>query len=114
MLVCSAGDSTYALSFIVVADPARIAPALADLRAIAATNLLAGEPRVGPLRIRGMTPNEQAARVSMTGRLPDGAPVIEHAAFFTRGRHVYQATVIGAKPAAQAVETFFDGLTFPA
>jgi hypothetical protein len=50
----------------------------------------------------------------LSGRLPDGAPVQEHAVFFTRGLRVYSATVIGAKPALPAVETFFGGLKFPA
>ena len=60
-----------------------------------------------------MTPNEQSVRVAVTGRLPDGAVVQEHAAFFVRGLRVYSATVIGAKPAPQAVDVFFNGLKFP-
>ena len=113
MLVCSAGDATYALSFIDVADQARIAATLVDLRTSAVRNVRGGEPRLTPLRIKGMTPSPQALRLATSGRLPDGAPVQEHAAFFTRGQRVYQASVIGVRPTPQAVQTFFDGLKFP-
>ncbi len=114
MLVCSAGDATWAVSFFDVADPARVAPTLSEWRAIAGANVrgVAGAP--APVRIKGMTPNEQAVRVVVAGGLPDGAAVQEHAAFFVRGLRVYAATVIGAKPLPQAVEVFFGGLRFPA
>jgi hypothetical protein len=61
-----------------------------------------------------MTPNDQAGRMVISGRLPDGAAVQEHAVFFVRGLRVYSATLIGARPAPQAVEIFFSGLKFPA
>lgn len=113
MLACDAGDATFALAFVDVADPARVGATLAALRATAASNLRDASPQNAPLSIKGMTPNEHAARVTLTGTLPDGAAVQEHAAFFTRGLRVYQATVIGAKPAPQVVETFLGGLKFP-
>jgi hypothetical protein len=113
MLVCSADDATYALSFVDVADPARVGDTLVELRRIAVGNVQGVKPQVAPLQIRGMTPNAQAARLTVSGRLPDGAAVQEHAAFFVRGRRVYQASVIGAQPAAAAVETFIAALKFP-
>lgn len=113
MLACDAGGATFALAFVDVADPARVGATLAELRATAASNLQGSAPRGAPIRIRGMTPNEQAARVTIHGKLPDGAEVQEHAVFFARGLRVYQATVIGAKPASQVVDTFLDGLMFP-
>ena len=112
MLACNAGDVTFALAFVDVADPARLGATLAELRATAASNLQDAAPKNAPLQIKGMTPNEQAARVTIAGKLPDGATVQEHAAFFTRGLRVYQATVIGAKPAPQAVDTFLAALKF--
>jgi hypothetical protein len=114
MLVCSAGDATWAVSFFDVADPARVSVTLAEWRASAVANVqgLASQPV--PVQINGMTPNEQAVRVIVAGKLPDGAAVQEHAAFFVRGLRVYSATVIGAKPPLSAVEVFFGGLKFPA
>ncbi|MEP7296466.1 MAG: hypothetical protein ABI702_09760 [Burkholderiales bacterium] len=113
MLVCSAGDVTYAVSFVDVADPVRVSATLVEWREAAVRNVQGVETQVSPVRIRGMTPNDQAVRLAVTGRLPDGKAVKEHAAFFTHGLRVYAATVIGAKPAAQAVEAFLGGLRFP-
>ena len=59
-----------------------------------------------------MTPNPEALRLAVAGRFPDGAALREEAAFFSRGLRVYQATVVGARPAPQAVESFFSGLRF--
>jgi hypothetical protein len=113
MLSCTADGATYALTFVDVTDPARISAALSELRVAAVGNLRAGAPAVLPLQIKGMTANDQTSRLSISGRLPDGSNVREHAAFFTRGLRVYQATVIGASPEPKAVQTFFDGLRFP-
>ncbi len=113
MLACSAGDATFALATVEVADPARIGATLAALRGSAVANVRGGEARSATLQIKGMTPNDRAGRLAVNGRLPDGAAVQEHAAFFTRGLRVYQATVIGAAPAPEAVETFIAGLKFP-
>ena len=112
MLVCSTGGSTYAVAFFDVADPARIAITLRDWRAIAIGNVGGMNPQLGPLRIGGMTPNPEALRLTVEGRSPGGAALREEAAFFSRGLRVYQATVVGARPTAQAVEGFFSGLRF--
>ena len=113
MLACSAGDATFALAFVDVADPAKVADTLAALRQIAVANLQDTKPHVEPVQIRGMTPNAQAARLNVTGRLPDGAVVQEHAAFFVRGVRAYQASVIGAQPTAGMIDVFMAGLKFP-
>ena len=114
MLVCTAGDSTYALSFFDVADPLRVSTNLAELRATSVSNLQGRVARLVPLQVKGATASEQAVRVEVAGRLPDGAAVLAHAEFFSHGLRVYQATVIGAQPPREAVETFFGGLKFPA
>jgi len=114
MLACNAGGATFALAFIDVAEPSRVGTVLAELRATAARNLQEASPEAAVLRVEGMTPNPQAARMALAGKLPDGAAVHEHAAFFARGLRVYQATVIGAEPAPQVVDTFIAALKFPA
>jgi hypothetical protein len=68
------------------------------------------EPKVEQFTLRGATPNAAAVRLMVSGRLPDGTTVREHAVFFTRGIRVYQRSVIGVAPTAPAVETFFTGL----
>lgn len=110
MLVCEAAGATFAVMFFDVADPAGVTAALADLRAAASANLGGAATQPAPVDIPGMTPNPQAARLTLAGRLPDGAPVQESAAFFVRGLRVYQATVIAAKLSPEAVDPFFAGL----
>jgi hypothetical protein len=114
MLVCSAGGATYALAFADLPDPAAVPVALQELRELAGTNIAAAP--VPPLRLQvpGMTPYPQAARVSLSGRLPDGAAVQEQAVFFAKGLRVYQASVIGERPSAEAADTFLAGLRLPA
>lgn len=113
MLVCAAGDATYALSFIDVSDPAGVGAALADLRAVAAANLGSAAVSPGEVRIRGMTPNPTAARLALAGHRPDGSALQQHAVFFAKGLRVYQASVVGATLPGEAVDTFFSGLKLP-
>lgn len=114
MLVCPADGATYALSFADVPEPALVAPALAALRAAALRNVQAAAPQVVPARIGGMTPNAEAVRLTTAGHLPDGASVQAHMVFFAKGLRVYQGSVMGAKPGAEANETFLAGFRFPA
>jgi hypothetical protein len=113
MAACAAGGSTYALAYVDVADPAAVGAVLEALRRTAASNVGAGAPSVAPFAFPGTTPNPSAARLKVDGRLPDGTEVHEHAAFFVRGLRVYQASVIGAEPSAEGVETFIGGLKLP-
>jgi hypothetical protein len=114
MLVCPADGATYALSFADVTDPAQVAPVLASLRTAALRNVQAAAPQVVPASIGGMTPNAEAVRLAATGRLPDGAKVQAHMVFFTKGLRVYQGSVVGAQPGAEANEIFLSGFRFPA
>ena len=113
MLVCSAGNATYAVSLFDVADPGQVSAAMAEWRAIAVRNVQGTAPQQQPWQIKGMTPNAETMRLSVAGHLPDGAAVREHAVFFAHGLRVYSATVLGANPPPQAVDTFFSGLKLP-
>jgi hypothetical protein len=112
MRACQADGVTYALASAEVGDPARIAPALAELKSSLAGNIGGTAPAARPLALPGMTPSPEAQRVDSQGALPDGAPVRQSSAFFARGTWVFQAIVMGPKPPADAVETFFEGLKF--
>ena len=111
MYACSAGQATYALAFADMADPARVTPALEELAQAARTHLQpTAQASSAPVRVQGMTPNDQAARWQIAGRLPDGRTLQEQAAFFAYGTRVYQATVIGERLDTGALETFFGAL----
>ena len=109
MFACTAGDATYALAFADVADPARVTAALEDLGRSAVANIQAASASA-PLIVPGMTPNALAAHWRLSGRLPDKREVHEQLALFAHGTRVYQATVIGARLDAEAMQTFFSAL----
>jgi hypothetical protein len=107
---CSADGLTWALAFADLADPTHVSAALAELKASAIVNLGATTSTAMPFDPSGATPNDAGGRLEIAGRLPDGKPVREQLAVFSRGARVYQATVIGASLPEEAVEAFFDGL----
>ena len=115
LLSCQAGGASYALTHADVLAPDAVAPALAALRTALAANVGATAMQDGtPFLAPGMAPGPQARRLRMQGRLPDATAVEAHAAFFSAGTHVYQAVILGARPEAEAVETFFGALKLPA
>jgi hypothetical protein len=110
---CSAADTTWALAFADLADPARVRPALDELRRSATANIAAQETRELALAVPGATPHPGAARLALAGRRADGGPVQEQVAVFAKGTRVYQATVIGAALPEEGLEVFFGGLKTP-
>lgn len=113
LLACKAGANTFAFAHADVVDPARVTPALRALADAAAVNLGAAAVAGEPWRIDGMTPNAEARRLRLQGRLPDGTAVREEVVTFARGTRVFQATVVGPALAPEPVAVFFDSLTFP-
>lgn len=113
LTACWAGDLTWALASADAEQPSQVGPALEALRAAAAANLGAPAQALGQLPVSGMTPNAQAGRVRIKGKLPDGTAATLEAGYFAKGTWVFQATVMGAAPGGDAVATFFDNLKLP-
>lgn len=111
LYACTAGGATYAVGFADVGQGQAVDPALAALWAAAAGNIGSkGSHALAPLRVEGMTAHPQAGRQAFVGALADGQRVEEQVAVFTRGMRVFQATMVGAKLDAEAVEMFFGAL----
>ena len=49
-------------------------------------------------------------RLLLQGKLPDGTRVTLHAAVFSHGTQVFQASVLGGQVSAEAADMFFDAL----
>jgi hypothetical protein len=114
LLSCEAGGVTYGLTHAEMRNPGQVHAAMAELRRSAALNIGAASPqRSTPFELPGMTPNPLAERWLLGGRGTDGNPIVEQVVFFSRGTRVYQATVFGAALDAQAVDSFFGGLSLP-
>jgi hypothetical protein len=109
---CMAAGSTWALAFADVGDPARVGPALVELRDAAARNLGASQTQTLPLEVKGATPNPASQRLQWQGRMPDGRAVTEQVAVWAHGTRVFQATVVGARLDAEAADGFFASLRF--
>jgi hypothetical protein len=110
MLVCAAGGTTYALSALVLAPGVDIAGRLERLRDAAVANVQGDAPRLHSWSAPPELAAAGATRLETHGKLPDGSAVIEHAAFFARGSTAYQASVVGAKPDGESVETFLGSI----
>jgi hypothetical protein len=110
MHACAAGGSTFAIGALALDDVRDVDAALVSLRDAAANNLGSVATAPQAVQVPGMTPHAQAGRLTLTGRRPDGSTVVEHLAVFSRGTRVYQATVVGNQPDAEAVAAFFAGL----
>ena len=110
VLVCSADGVSWGLASADAGEPQRVGPVLAALREARARNLDGRETVSGPALIKHMTPHPQAARVQITGRLPDGATVQEESMFFVSGNRVFHAAALGGVLEADTVATFFEGL----
>jgi hypothetical protein len=113
LLACEAEDVTWALAFADVQDPARVGEALQALQAAAQANVAGSTARPLPLQVAGATPHPASGRLAFEGRLPDGRPVHEQVAVFTKGTRVFQATALGARLLPEAAETFFSALQTP-
>jgi hypothetical protein len=107
---CTAAGTTWALAFADMGDPARVGPALVELRATAANNLAAADQSALALKVEGATPNAESQRVQFQGRMPDGRAVTEQVAVFARGTRVFQAIALAEKLDAEAADSFFGSL----
>lgn len=110
MHACKADGAVYAIGLADTGDPTRVTPALEELQSAMQRNLGGQAQTVAQGSPTGATPNRSARRIEVVGRLADGTPVREQAAFFVKGTHIYQAVVLGERLEAAALKTFFDGL----
>ena len=110
LMSCTAGEHTWALAWVDVADPARVSPVLHDLRDAAVANIGARTPQPLALSVPGATPHVGSVRLRLQGRRADGQPVQVQVAVFARGTVVIQATVLGGPLQTEAVDTFFASL----
>lgn len=107
---CTAGGMTWAVALADMQDPARVGPALTQLRTAAADNLSAAPAQLLALKVEGATPNPASERVQFQGRMPDGRAVTEQVAVFAKGTRVFQAVAVGEKLDAEAADGFFGSL----
>jgi hypothetical protein len=117
LLACTAGGQTWALAYADLADPARVGPALAELRTSTLAKLnAAGTARPPlPLNVPGATPNPHSVRQRLNGQAAAsaaGSVVQMELGVFTHGTHVFQASVLGNSVPGEGADNFFASIRF--
>ena len=102
---CEAAGQSFALSWAEVDDPAQLTAALRQMRESLVSKMAARRSEPRPLQVPGMTPNVEAQQQTLIG-----AQQQAQVAVFTRGRRVYQALMLGARPNVAAWDAFLNSL----
>jgi hypothetical protein len=111
---CQADGLTWALAQIDVGDPARVGPALAELRSAAQAKMGAPEASWAALpNAVKATPHPLAGSARFQRAGADGKPVQMQQAVFTRGTWVFQASVLGAVLPEEMVNNFIGSPRWP-
>jgi hypothetical protein len=107
---CQAAGLTFAVAAADVQQPHLAPAALAALRQSAEQNFGGSVQLLAPRTVPGADTGGSAQRVSAELVRSEGDPLRAQMLFFSRGAWVFQATVMGTPPTAEAVEFFFDNL----
>ncbi|MFY3383211.1 hypothetical protein [Paracidovorax sp. MALMAid1276] len=117
MTGCDADGATFAVSHLLLADPAQMGAALTHWRAAVLANLgpgAAAQAVDAPYAPAGVLPVPQSVRTTVQGQRPDGKAVTAQALWFARALgpqvRLYHAVVYAPTPRPEAADTFFAGL----
>jgi hypothetical protein len=107
---CDTGGATYAVLQAQLAEGADAGEVLAQWSRATLANMKADGSSARPFVPPGADALPSSQRVTAKGRRADGSAVRGEAAYFARGRHVYQAVVYADDPKPDQLQPFFDGL----
>ncbi|WP_397534379.1 hypothetical protein [Roseateles sp.] len=106
LAVCRVDALSVSVSWADVGEPAQVGPALLQMRESLLGKLQARSEGSRSVAVMGMTPNDQSLQQGFMA--PAGAaPASQGAiAVFARGLRVYQLVMLGARPGAEASQTW--------
>lgn len=109
---CEAGGLRFAVAWADVGQAAQVAPALSAWRSASLQSIRvpAAAAADWPAKLAGA---DAVHGVRAQGTDPLGQPVLTQAAYFARGRQVFQVAVYGARLPDEVVDAFFAGLQLP-
>ena len=107
---CEAGGALFAVAWVDAGDAAQAQVLIDQWKTATLANLQAAAVQSEPFVPLGATALPASAWLSAEGRTADGQPTAMRAAWFTRGRHVFQAVIYAPRMPPEAVEPFFSGL----
>lgn len=106
LAVCTAEGARFSLAWADVEDPAKLEPALMDMRASLIQRLHGQGQAPKPVNVPGMTPNPGAMTQGVREASAEGQPVQAEVAVFARGLRVYQLVLLGPRGLGTAWESF--------
>jgi hypothetical protein len=104
---CKADEQSFSLTWARLDDPARVGPALQQMRESLAERLQAAPTAAQALQVAGMTPNPQAVQQQLKAETQQA-----RVAVFARGLMVYQLVLLGSRADAAAWDNLLGGLKF--
>lgn len=117
MTGCDADGATFAVSHLLLADPAQVGAALTHWRIAVLANLGPGAAATAvdaPYTPAGVLPVPQSVRTTVQGQRADGTAVTAQAVWFARALgpqvRLYHAVVYTPKPRPDVADTFITGL----
>ena len=119
LLGCDAGDITFAVAEVSLANPQDVAPVLEQWQGATLVNMKVGTAAPGSaassfmlIKIAGASTQPPALLVRARGHRADGRPVSGHAAYFAHGSQAFQAVMYADNIPHDVAETFFSSLKF--
>lgn len=106
LAVCMAEGARFSLAWADVDEPARLTPALTQMRESLVAKLHARADPALPVELSGMTPNPEALTQALRGGRAEGRAVQAEMAVFARGLRVYQMVRLGPQAGGAAWESF--------
>jgi len=117
MWVCDAGGLSWSVTVLDVSDPTRMTTVLREARLGLVTRLQGSEDSTQPVRIAGMTPNEESRRIVIVGPSGAGRPARAEAVFAARGLQAFQLVVMAQRGAsskwAESADEFLRSVRWP-
>jgi hypothetical protein len=117
MWACDAGGLSWSVTVLDVSDPTRLTAVLREARLGLAIRLQGREEATRPVRIAGMTPNEESQRVLIVAPSGEAWPARAEAVFAARGLQVFQLVVMAQRGApskwAESADEFLRSVRWP-
>jgi hypothetical protein len=111
-LGCETGGATFAVMNAELADPSLASERLAQWKTATLANMHGTAAREEPFRPPGALALPGSVKVVAAGRGADGHAIASQAAYFSQGRHVFQAVIYAEQIKPETAEAFFSGLRF--
>ncbi len=106
LAVCRVDELSVSVSWADVPEPAQVGPALRQMRESLLGKLQVPSDATQAVTVAGMTPNEQTLQQVFLVAGAGAAARQGSIAVFARGLRVYQLVMMGARPGAEASQTW--------